>query len=121
MFGQHAGYARFRYNRALGEFRAGLDAGAWLAHRSLRSRWNRVKGVIAPWSAEMSQNAANREVRHHRLWSGGHQPEATTPASGRLVNPRGGGWDFPGTSGESTNRGFGSTTVPTRWEWTAGP
>ena len=45
LFGQRAGYARFRCNRALGEFRAGLGAGAWLAHRSLRPRWNRVKGV----------------------------------------------------------------------------
>ena len=60
LFGRRAGYARFRYSRALGEFRAGLEADAWLAHRSLRPRWHRVKEVIAPWGAELSQNAANR-------------------------------------------------------------
>ena len=44
LFGQHAGYARFAYNWALGEYKAGLDVGEWLNHQSLRPRWNRVKG-----------------------------------------------------------------------------
>jgi transposase len=31
LFGQHAGYARFAYNWALREFKAGLDVGEWLS------------------------------------------------------------------------------------------
>ena len=58
LFGQHAGYARFAYNWALGEFKAGLEAGEWLTERPLRPRWNVVKQVIAPWGAALSQNAA---------------------------------------------------------------
>ena len=61
-FGQHAGYARFAYNWAVGEFKAGLDVGEWLNHQSLRPRWNRVKGIIAPWAAELSQNAAKYAI-----------------------------------------------------------
>ena len=62
LFGQHAGYARFAYNWALGEFRAGLDVGEWLSERTLRPRWNKVKGVIAPWGAQLSQNAAKYAI-----------------------------------------------------------
>ena len=62
LFGQHAGYARFTYNWALGEFRAGLDVGEWLSERTLRPRWNRVKGIIAPWGAQLSQNAAKYAI-----------------------------------------------------------
>ena len=47
---QHAGYARFAYNWAVGEFKAGLDVGEWLADQTLRPRWNVVKGIIAPGS-----------------------------------------------------------------------
>ena len=61
-FGQHAGYARFAYNWAVGEFKAGLDVGEWLNHQSLRTRWNRVKGIVAPWAAELSQNAAKYAI-----------------------------------------------------------
>ena len=42
LFLQHAGYARFAYNWAVGEFKAGLDVGEWLNERTLRPRWNRV-------------------------------------------------------------------------------
>ena len=62
LFGRPAGYARFAYNWALGEFKAGLEAGEWLTHRSLRPRWNRVKGMIAPWAATLSQNAAKYPI-----------------------------------------------------------
>ena len=62
LFGQHAGYARFAYNWALGEFRAGLDVGEWLSERTLRPRWNKVKGMIAPWGAQLSQNAAKYAI-----------------------------------------------------------
>ena len=62
LFGQHAGYARYAYNWAVGEFRTGLAVGEWLTERTLRPRWNRVKGMIAPWGAELSQNAAKYAV-----------------------------------------------------------
>ena len=58
LFGQHAGYARFAYNWALGEFRAGMYVGEWLSERTLRPRWNLVKGMVAPWGAGLSQNSA---------------------------------------------------------------
>ena len=61
-FVQHAGYARFAYNWALGEFQAGLDVGEWLTERTLRPRWNRVKSMIAPWGTELSQNAAKYAI-----------------------------------------------------------
>ena len=61
-FGQHAGYARFAYNWALGEFKAGLDVGEWLSDRTLRPRWNVVKKFISPWGAELSQNAAKYAI-----------------------------------------------------------
>ena len=62
LFGQHAGYARFAYNWALGGFQAGLEVGEWLRDRSLRPRWNRVKQFIAPWAAPLSQNAAKYAI-----------------------------------------------------------
>ena len=62
LFGQHAGYVRFAYNWALGEFRAGLEVNEWLSERTLRPRWNRVKGMIAPWGAQLSQNAAKYAI-----------------------------------------------------------
>ena len=62
LFGQHTGYVRFAYNWALGEFRAGLDVGEWLTERTLRPRWNLVKGMIAPWGCKLSQNAAKYAI-----------------------------------------------------------
>ena len=62
LFGQHAGYARFAYNWAVGEFRAGLEVGEWLSEKTLRPRWNKVKGLIAPWARPLSQNAAKYAI-----------------------------------------------------------
>ena len=62
LFGQHAGYARFAYNWAVGEFQAGLEVGEWLSEKTLRPRWNKVKGMIAPWGRELSQNAAKYAI-----------------------------------------------------------
>ena len=61
-FGQHAGYTRFAYNWAVGEFRAGLEVGEWLSERTLRPRWNKVKHLIAPWARPLSQNAAKYAI-----------------------------------------------------------
>ena len=62
LFLQHAGYARFAYNWSVGEFQAGLQVGEWLSERSLRPRWNTVKGIIAPWGRELSQNGARYAI-----------------------------------------------------------
>ena len=62
LFGQHAGYARFAYNWAVSEFKAGLEVGEWLSERSLRPRWNKVKYFIAPWASVLSQNAAKYAI-----------------------------------------------------------
>ena len=59
---QHAGYARFAYNWAVGEFKAGLDVGEWLSERTLRPRWNKVKPLVAPWAPALSQNAAKYAI-----------------------------------------------------------
>ena len=53
---------RFAYNWAVGEFKVGLDVGEWLSERTLRPRWNKVKGMIAPWSVALSQNAAKYAI-----------------------------------------------------------
>ena len=62
LFLQHAGFARFAYNWAVGEFKAGLDVGEWLSERTLRPRWNKVKGMIAPWARPLSQNPAKYAI-----------------------------------------------------------
>ena len=62
LFSQHAGYARFAYNWAVGEFKAGLDVGEWLPDQTLRPRWNVIKGIIAPWGTALSQNAAKYAI-----------------------------------------------------------
>ena len=62
LFGQHAGHARFAYNWALGEFKAGLEVGEWLSERTLRPRWNVLKGMIAPWASPLSQNSAKYAI-----------------------------------------------------------
>ena len=62
LFGQHAGYARFAYNWAVSEFKAGLEVGEWLSERSPRPRWNKVKHFIAPWASVLSQNAAKYAI-----------------------------------------------------------
>ena len=62
LFQRHAGYARFAYNWAVSEFKAGLDVGEWLNERTLRPRWNIVKCLIAPWSGQLSQNAAKYAI-----------------------------------------------------------
>ena len=62
LFGQHAGYARFAYNWAVGEFKVGLEVCEWLSERTLRPRWNRIKAILAPWAAGLCQNAAKYAI-----------------------------------------------------------
>ena len=106
-FLQHAGYSRFAYNWAVGEFQAGLQMGEWLSERSLRPRWNLVKGIIAPWGRELSQNSAKYAIidlgQAASRWG-------NTAGSGSRVPPAA-GWGFPGSSGASTSRDSGPTTA----------
>ena len=62
LFGEHAGYAPFAYSWVLGGFWGGFDVGEWLTERMLRPRWNKVKGVLVPWGADLSHNAAKYAV-----------------------------------------------------------
>ena len=62
LFGQHAGYARFAYNWAVGEFEADLEVGEWLGEKTLRPRWNKVKHLVAPWARTLSQNPAKYAI-----------------------------------------------------------
>ena len=89
LFGQHAGYARFAYNWAIAEFRAGLEVGEWLTDRTLRPRWNRVKGMVAPWGTDLSQNAAKYAIidfgQAAESWGAYRRRLKSVGASGRKV------------------------------------
>ena len=60
---RHAGYARFAYNWALADFKAGLDADEWRGDRTLRPRWNAAKHAVAPWCGAMLQVVAKNAIR----------------------------------------------------------
>ena len=62
LLAHHLGYARFAYNHALADFKAGLDDGEWRGDETLRPRFNAVKRSVAPWSVELSQNAAKYAI-----------------------------------------------------------
>ncbi len=89
LFNQHAGYARYAYNWALGEFKAGLDVGEWLSERTLRPRWNKIKGMIASWGAVLSQNAAKYAIinfgRAAEAWGEYHRKVKAGQLAGRRV------------------------------------
>ena len=62
LLARHLGYARFAYNHALADFKAGLDDGEWRGDKTLRPRFNAVKRSVAPWFVELSQNAAKYAI-----------------------------------------------------------
>ena len=62
LLARHAGFARFAYNSALADFKAGLDQGEWRRDRVLQRRFNAVKRELAPWSVGLSQNAAKYAI-----------------------------------------------------------
>ena len=109
LFGQHAGYARFAYNWAVGEFRTGLEVGEWLTERTLRPRWNKVKGMIAPWGAELSQNAGKYAVIDLGQAAGGwgeyHRKVKAGQRSGRRVG-------FPRFKRRKHEQGFRADNGP---------
>ena len=59
---QHVGYARFAYNWALARHIEQRQQGVWENGYVLRPAFNAVKPEIAPWSAELSQNAAKNAI-----------------------------------------------------------
>ena len=67
LFLQHAAFARFAYNWAVGEFKPGLEMGEWLTERSLRPRWNLVASHRALGRRAIPERG---QVRHHRPGSG---------------------------------------------------
>ena len=109
LFLQHAGYARFAYNWAVGEFQAGLQVGEWLSEMSLRPRWNLVKGIIAPWGRELSQNAAKYAIidlgQAASRW-GEYRKKRKQGNPCRLVG-------FPRFKRRKHEQGFAPTTAPT--------
>ena len=113
LFGQHAGYARFAYNWAVGEFKAGLDVGEWLSERTLRPRWTRVKDIIAPWCRGLSQNAAKYAIidfgQAADAWGAYRQRVKAGQSTGRRVG-------FPRFKRRKHEQGFradnGPGTVP---------
>ena len=109
MFSQHAGYARFAYNWAVGEFKAGLDVGEWLHDRSLRPRWNRVKPMIVPWGAALCQNAAKYAIidfgQAADAWGAHRQRVKAGQRSGRRVG-------FPRFKRRKHEQGFRADNGP---------
>ena len=109
LFGQHAGYARFAYNWAVGEFRSGLDVGEWLSERTLRPRWNLMKQIIAPWRTNLSQNAAKYAIidfgQAAEGWGEYRQKVKTGQRTGRRVG-------FPRFKRRKYEQGFRADNGP---------
>ena len=109
LFLQHAGYARFAYNWALSEFKTGLDVGEWLTERSLRPRWNVVKGMIAPWGLQLSQNAAKYAIIDFGQAAEGWGQYRQKVKSGKRVGRRVG---FPRYKRRKHEQGFRADNGP---------
>ena len=84
---QHAGYARFAWNWGVEETRRALDAveKSPTSHYRLRPAFNSAKGVVAPWSKALSQNAAKYALidlakAWERFW---RKREAAKKAAGK--------------------------------------
>ena len=62
-FAQQCGYARFAYNAALSDFKAGLDADDWRSFIDLNNRFNQAKKTF-DWTKGMDQRAALYGIRN---------------------------------------------------------
>lgn len=62
-FQSQCGYARFTYNHALADFKAGLDTGDFRSFVDLNNRWNERKKCY-DWTQEQDQRAALYAVRN---------------------------------------------------------
>ena len=62
-FAQQCGYARFAFNSALADFKAGLAEGVFLSFIDLNNRWNQRKKEY-DWTSAQDQRAALHGVRN---------------------------------------------------------
>ena len=62
-FAQQCGYARFAYNAALSDFKAGLDNGSFRSFFDLNTRWNQRKKEY-DWTSAQDQRAALHGIRN---------------------------------------------------------
>ena len=62
-FAQQCGYARFAYNAALSDFKAGLDVDDWRSFIDLNNRFNTTKGAY-DWTKAMDQRAALYAIKN---------------------------------------------------------
>ncbi len=60
-FAQQCGYARFAYNHALADFKAGLDNDEFLSTTTLNERFNVAKKAYA-WTKTQDQVVANKSI-----------------------------------------------------------
>ena len=60
-FAQQCGYARFAYNHALADFKAGLDNDEFLSTTTLNERFNVAKKAYA-WTKAQDQVVANKSI-----------------------------------------------------------
>jgi len=63
-FSQQCGYARFAYNHALADFKAGLDNDEFLSPSTLNERFNVAKKAYA-WTKAQDQVVANKSIFVH--------------------------------------------------------
>ena len=62
-FAQQCGQARFAFNSALADFKAGLAEGVYRSFIDLNNRWNHRKKSLC-WTAAQNQRAAVHGVRN---------------------------------------------------------
>ena len=62
-FHQQCGYARFAFNSALADFKAGLSEGVFRGFIALNNRWNQRKKDL-DWAREQDQRAALHGVKN---------------------------------------------------------
>ena len=62
-FAQQCGYARFAYNAALSDFKAGLDKDDWHSFIDLNNRFNQTKKAF-DWTKGMDQRAALYAIKN---------------------------------------------------------
>ena len=112
-FGQHAGYARFAYNWALGEFKAGLDRGVSGCPTGRCGRagmWSRSSSRLGVRSCRRTQRSMRSSTLARRRPLRASIESVLSPAGVPVA-----AWDSPSSSGGRHEQGFradnGSDTV----------
>ncbi|RKU17586.1 transposase, partial [Candidatus Poribacteria bacterium] len=62
-FAQQCGYARFAYNHALSDFKAGLDADNFQSWQTLNDNFNKIKKCY-DWTSSQDQRAALYAIKN---------------------------------------------------------